>query len=120
MMPKQQRSTQSLKAYIRIAGMPLPTLIDTEASVCVISEDLAKKLRLKIELNDGTKVTPLGGGSKVKIIGLISNASIAVQNLRTLGSLYVIGGTESVVILETDWMDRYQADIRRSDNIIEV
>ena len=119
-MPKQQRSTQSLKAYIRIAGMPLPTLIDTEASVCVISEDLAKKLRLKIELNDGTKVTPLGGGSKVKIIGLISNASIAVQNLRTSELLHVMEGTESVVILGTDWIDRYQADIRRFDNVMEV
>ena len=31
-----------------------------------------------------------------------------------------MGGTESVVILGTDWMDRYQADIRRSDNVIEV
>ena len=76
--PKQQRSTQSLKAYIRIAGTPLSTLIDTGASVCVISEDLAKKLRLRIEPNDGTKVAPLGGGSKVKVIGLISNAPIAV------------------------------------------
>ena len=111
---------QPLKAYIRIAGTPLSTLIDTEASVCVISEDLAKKLRLRIEPNDGTKVAPLGGGSKVKVIGLIPNAPIAVQNLHTPGPLYVMGGTESVVILGTDWMDRYQADIRRSDNVIEV
>ncbi len=29
-----------------------------------------------------------------------------------------MGETESVVILETDWIDRYQAD--RSDNIMEV
>src|SRR6266498_2409386 len=118
--PKQQRSTQPLKAYIRIAGMSLPTLIDTGASVCVISEDLAKKLRLRIEPNNRTKVAPLGGGSKVKVISLIPNAPIAVQNFRTPGPLYVIGGTESVVILGTDWMDYYQADIRRSDNVMEV
>ncbi len=37
-----------------------------------------------------------------------------------LGLLYVMGETESVVILGTDWMDYYQADIRRFDNIIEV
>src|SRR6266498_5963843 len=53
------------------------------------------------------------------VIGLISNISIAVQNLYILGSLYIMG-IESVVILETDWMDCYQADIRRSDNVIEV
>jgi len=80
----------------------LPILIDTGASVCVISKDLAKKLRLRIELNDGTKVAPLEGGSKVKVIGLILNTPIAVQNLHTPGLLYVMGGTESVVILGTD------------------
>jgi len=98
----------------------LPTLIDIGASICVISEDLVKKLRLRIEPNDGTKVVPLGGESKVKVIGLILNAPIAVQNLRTPGPLYVIGGTESVVILGTDWIDCYQADIRRSDNVMKV
>ena len=118
--PKQQRSTQPLKAYIRIAGTSLLTLIDTGTLVCIILENLAKKLRLRIEPNDGTKVVPLGGESKVKVIGLIPNAPIAVQNLCTSELLYVIGGTESVIILGTDWMDRYQADIRRSDNVMEV
>jgi len=98
----------------------LPTLIDTGASVCVISEDLAKKLRLRIEPNNRTKVALLGGRSKVKVIGLIPNALIAVQNLHTPGPLYVMRGTESVVILGTDWMDRYRADIRRSNNVMEV
>ena len=94
-----------MKAYIRIAETSLPIFIDTRVSVCIISEDLAKKLRLKIEANDEIKVAPLEGKSKIKIIGLIPNALIAVQNLCTLGPLYVMGGTESVVILETDWMD---------------
>ena len=85
----------------------MPTLIDTGASVCIISKDLAKKLKLRIEPNDGTKVASLGKGSKVKVIGLIPNAPIAVQNFCTSGPLYVMGGTESVVILGTDWMDRY-------------
>ena len=31
-----------------------------------------------------------------------------------------MGGTELVIILETDWIDCYQADIRRSDNVIKV
>ncbi len=94
-----------MKAYIRIARTPLPTFIDTRVSICIILEDFAKKLRLKIEANDGTKVAPLGGESKIKIIGFISNTSIAVQNLRMSELLYIIGGTESVVILGIDWMD---------------
>ena len=91
-----------MKAYIRIARIPLSTLIDTGASIYVISEDLAKKLRLKIKANDGTKIVSLGGKSKVKVISFISNTSIAVQNLRTSGPLYIIGGMESVIIFGID------------------
>ena len=117
---KQQRLIQLLKVYIRIAGILLSTLINIRASIYIISEDLVKKLKLKIEANNETKVAPLEEWSKVKIIGLILNAPIAVQNLRILESLYVMEGTESVIILKTDWMDWYQADIRKSDNVMKV
>ncbi len=80
-------------------------MINIRASVCIISENLTKKLKLKIEANDGIKVAPLGGKSKVKVIGLILNAPIAIQNLHTSELLYVLGGTESVIILRTDWID---------------
>jgi len=112
--------TQPLKVYIRIARIPLPTLIDTGVSVYVISEDLVKKFKLRIEANDGTKVASLGGKSKIKIISLIFNTLIAIQNLCITGLLYVMDGIESVVILKTNWIDYYQAGIRRSDNVMEV
>ncbi len=96
-----------MKTYIRIAKISLPILIDTEASVYIISEDLVKKFRLKIEANDEIKVASLGKESKVRVIDLISNAPIVVQNFRTPELLYVMGGTESVIILETDWIDQY-------------
>ena len=43
-----------------------------------------------------------------------------MQHIRTPGTLYVVEGTETILILGTDWFDRYQADIRRSDNKIEI
>jgi len=89
-----------LKAYIRIAKTPLPTLIDTEASVCVTSKDLTKKLKLKIEANNRTKVVLLEGKSKIRVISLILNTLITVQNLYTSELLYIIGEIESVIILE--------------------
>ena len=91
-----------MKAYIRIVGTFLPTLINIRALVCVISEDFVRKLRLKIEANDRIKVALLERESKIKIIGLIPNMLIAIQKLYTLGLLYVIRETESVIILETD------------------
>jgi len=67
-----------LKAYIRIVETPLSTLINTRASVYIILENFAKKLRLKIETNDETKIALLGGGSKIKVIGFIPNTLIIV------------------------------------------
>ncbi len=67
-----------MKAYIRIARIPLPTLIDMKALICIILKDLFRKLKLKIEANDGTRVILLGRRSKVKIIGFIFNALIIV------------------------------------------
>ena len=109
-----------MKVYIKIVETSLSILIDTRVSVCVILEDLVKKLRLKIKANDRIKVVPLGERSKIRIIGLIPNILIAVQNLHTSGLLYVIERIELVIILETDWMDQYQTDIQKSDNMIEV
>ncbi len=93
----QALTTQALKAYIRL-----------KASVSAISKDLAQKLQLKIEINDGTRVSSLGGNPKVKVVGLVKEASLSVE------------GTETILILGTDWFDRYKADIRRSDNKIEI
>jgi len=69
---------QLLKAYIKIVGIPLPILINTGVSVCIISGDLIKKLKLKIEANDETKMASLEGGSKIKVMDLILNVSIVV------------------------------------------
>ncbi len=77
-------------------------LIDIKTSVCIISEDFAKKLKLKIEANDRIKVASLRRESKVKVIDLIPNVPIAIQNLRMPGLLYVIEEMELVVILGTD------------------
>ena len=109
-----------MKAYIKLKDTPLPVLLDIGASVSAISKDLAQKLQLKVKANDGTRVLSLGGNSKVKVVGLIKEASLSVQHIRTSGTLYVVEGTETILILGTDWFDRYQANIRRSDNKIEI
>jgi len=78
-------------------------------------------LQLKIEENDGTRVLPLGENPKVKkVVGLVREAPLSVQYIRIPGTLYVVEGTETILILGTDWFDKYQADIRRSDNKIEI
>ncbi len=96
-----------MKAYIKLKGTSLLVLLDTEVSVSAISKDLAQKLQLKVEANDGTKVSSLGGNSKVKVVGLVKEAPLLVQYIRISETLYVVEGIETILILGTDWFDRY-------------
>ncbi len=73
-----------------------------------------------MEANDGTRISPLGENPKVKVVGLVKEVPLSVQHIRIPGTLYVVEGIETILILETDWFDRYQADIRRSDNKIKI
>ena len=91
-----------MKAYIKLKGIPLPVLLYTRASVSAISKDLAQKLQLKVEANDGTRVLPLEENLKVKVIGLVREVSLLVQHIRMPGTLYVVEGTETILILGTD------------------
>ena len=99
---RETRIIQALKAYIKLKGTSLSVLLDTGALVLAISKDLAQKLQLKVEANDGTRVSPLGGNSKVKVISLVREASLSVQYIRISGTLYVVEDTETILILETD------------------
>ncbi len=67
-----------MKVYIKIAEILLLILIDTRVSVCIIFKDFARKYKLRIEINDETKVTLLRERNRIKVIGLISNVLIAI------------------------------------------
>ena len=75
---KETRTTQALKAYIKLKGIPLPVLLDIGALVSAISKNLAQKLQLKIEANNRTRVSSLEKNPKVKVIGLVKEASLLV------------------------------------------
>jgi len=82
-------------------------LLDTEASVSAISKNLIQKLQLKIKTNDRIRVSPLGGNSKIKVIGLIKEASLLVQYIQISEILYVVKGIKTILILGTNWFDKY-------------
>ena len=120
LISRETRTTQALKIYIKLKGILLSILLDTEASVSAISKNLIQKLQLKIKTNDRIRVSPLGGNSKIKVIGLIKEASLLVQYIQISEILYVVKGIKTILILGTNWFDKYQVDIRRSDNKIKI
>ncbi len=100
--PREICITQALKAYIKLKSTSLLVLLVTGVLVSVISKDLAQKLQLKVEANDRTRVSPLGGNSKVKVVGLVKKALLSVQHIRTSETLYMVEDTETILILGID------------------
>ena len=98
---------QALKAYIKLKGILLPVLLDTGVSVSAILKDLVQKLQLKVEANDGTRVLPLEENPKIKVVDLIKKVPLSVQHIKIPRTLYMIEGIETILILSTDWFDRY-------------
>src|SRR6266540_1702172 len=92
--PRETRTIQALKAYIKLKDTLLSVLLDTRASVSAISKNLAQKLQLKVEANDGTRVLPLRENPKVKVVSLVNEVPLSVQHIRTPGTLYVVEDTE--------------------------
>ncbi len=64
--------------YIKLKSILLSVLLDIRASVSAIFKDLAQKLQLRVEVNDGIKVLPLGENPKVKVVGLIKEAPLSI------------------------------------------
>ncbi len=76
--PRETCITQALKAYIKLKGTLLSILLNIGASISAISKNLAQKFQLKVEANNGTRVSPLEGNPKVKIVGLVKEILLSI------------------------------------------
>ncbi len=59
---------------------------------------------------DGSKIIAVNQIKK-NIIGIVRDAPLSIQDARVPINLLVIEALEDNLLLGTDWMDRYQADL---------
>ncbi len=59
---------------------------------------------------DGSKIIAVDQ-TKKNIIGIVKDASLSIQDVRVPVNLLVIDASEDNLLLGTDWMDYYQADL---------
>jgi len=62
---------------------------------------------LKVKANDDIKVLSLERNPKIKVVGLIKEALLSVQHIRISEILYAVEDTKTILILGTNWFDRY-------------
>ncbi len=61
-------------------------------------------------MSDGSKIIAVDQ-TKKNVIGIVRDASLSIQDARVAINLLVIEASEDNLLLGTDWIDRYQADL---------
>ena len=103
-------ANSAVRTTVRVKGTPMKAVLNTEANVSIITLSVVKKLRLTMGIPDGSKIIVVDQ-TKKNVIGIIRDAPLSVQDARVPVNLLVIEVPEDNLLLETDWMDRYQADL---------
>ena len=63
-----------------------------------------------MEMPDGSKIIAVDQ-TKKNVISIVKDAPLSIQDVRIPISLLVIDASEDNLLLGTDWIDQYQADL---------
>src|SRR6266508_887872 len=98
----------AVRTTVRVKRTPMRAVLDTRANVSIITLPVVKKLCLTMGMPDGSKIIAVDQ-TKKNVIGIIRDAPLSIQDARVPVNLLVIEAPEDNLLLEIDWMDRYQA-----------
>ncbi len=103
-------ANSAVRITIRIKGTLMKAVLDTGANISIITLSVVKKLRLTMEMPDGSKIIAVDQIKK-NVISTVRDALLSIQDARVLINLLVIEAPEDNLLLGTDWIDHYQADL---------
>jgi len=103
-------ANSAVRAIVRVKGILMIAVLDTGANVSIIILPVVKKLRLTMGMPDGSKIIAVDQ-TKKNVISIIRDAPFSIQDARVPVNLLVIDASEDNLLLGTDWIDRYQADL---------
>ena len=88
----------------------MKAVLDIRANVSIVTLQVVKKLRLTMGMPDGSKIIAVDQ-TKKNVISIVKDAPLSIQDARVPINLLVIEAPEDNLLLGTDWMDRYWADL---------
>src|SRR6266542_1477519 len=103
-------ANSAVQTTVRIKGTPMRAVLDTEANVSIVTLPVVKKLHLTMGMPDGSKIIAVDQ-TKKNVIGIVKDAPLSIQDVRVPVNLLVIEAPKDNLLLGTDWMDQYQADL---------
>ncbi len=102
-----------IKVYTRIKGNTILAILDTGACMSVVTKPLAVALGLRWKLSNRTDVIAVDGKSQAAV-GVVDNIPVVIAEAQTFIPLQVINLASKILLLGTDWLDKYKADVLSS------
>ena len=111
-MDKYETTTKyiPIKVYARIKGNAILTIVDTGAYMSMITKFLAQALGLKWILSSRKDVVSIDGKPQ-PALEEVENLQIVIADAVTYIKAHVVNSAVKSVLLGTDWIIKYQADI---------
>src|ERR1043165_6875468 len=102
-----------------IKGNSFKEMLDTRSPISVISEKVAKKLKLIIEKADYPIIITAFNRTATNNERIIKNVPVIIKEQKLLTNMRVVKVDKELFLLGTDWQKKHKIDIRHSTNTIE-
>src|SRR6266498_356461 len=102
-----------IKVYTRIKGNVIVTILDTGACMSVVTKPLAVALELRWKPSTRTDVIAVDGKPQAAV-GVVDGIPVVIAEAQTYILLQVINSASKTLLLGTDWLDKYKADVLSS------
>ena len=103
-------ANSTVRVIVRVKGTLIKVIIDTGANVSIIILPVVKKLWMVMGMPDKSKIIAIDQIKK-NVIDIVRDASFSIQDAKILISLLIIDIPKDNLLLGTDWMNWYQADL---------
>src|SRR6266540_183661 len=102
-----------IKVYTRIKGNAILAILDTGACMSVVTKPLAVALGLRWKPSTRMDVIAVDGKLQAAV-GVVDGIPVVIAEAQTYIPLQVINSASKILLLGTDWLDKYKADVLSS------
>ncbi len=91
----------AVRTTIRVKGHPVKAIVDSGASVSIVTLPIVKQLRLQMSPADSSSIIAVDQAKK-KVLGFVRGAPLAIADARVPVDLMVIDAPRAVLLVGTD------------------
>ncbi|CAB4418407.1 unnamed protein product [Rhizophagus irregularis] len=116
---EEETPTTAAKCEFHINQQPVIAVIDSGAAVSIMTTTMMKTLKLTID-GPSEYVIKTANGTRVRSLGEIQDLPLKVRNLIIKTNVQIIESSDSVFILENNWMRKVNAALDWNKKMLTI